>query len=119
MHRHEVPSDREKNACPSASSSTLRESFEKSGWSRNEMPFMAPGSMHEATAMATSSTKSSGMSSLDTFSMPLRTPCITTMCVITMKAMVQSVGFSASELNDLKYSATYSGSPASCPAIEA
>lgn len=62
--------------------------------------------MHEAMTMMMSRMNSVGMSRLDTFSMPLRTPFTTTRCVSTMNATVHTTGISGSVVNSLKYSAT-------------
>ena len=102
MHRHEVPIDNEKNAWPRASSMTSLSTLLKSGLNRKLMPSDAPGSMHDATAMMMSSTKSVGMRRFDTFSMPLRTPLTTTAWVRRMNPKVQSTGLTGSVLNSWK-----------------
>ena len=57
------------------------------------MPFVAPGNRHDDTAMMISNTKRVGISILLTFSMPLRTPCVTTIWVRKIKAKLQATGF--------------------------
>ena len=106
VHRHAVPSDSEKKAWPRASRNTSRFIFEKSGLSRKSTPCHAPGNMHEAMTMMMSRMNSVGMSRLETFSMPLRTPFTTTRCVSTMNATVHTAGMIGSVVNSLKYSAT-------------
>ncbi len=106
MQRHAVPSEREKKAWPRESSSMLRVTLEKSGLNRNSTPLPAPGRAQEATTMTSNRMKRMGMSVLLNFSMPLRTPRMTTRWVMTMNTRVHTSGSSGSEENDLKYSVT-------------
>ena len=79
----------------------------------------APGSEHEATTMTIKSTNSVGISIFAAFSMPLRTPRVTTKWVIRTKAMAQRTGFSGSEEKVAKYSFTNVASPLMLPASDA
>ena len=83
---------KEKNACPSASSNTFSSTLEKSGFSRNSTPFIAPGREQEAITITINRKKSIGISILDAFSIPLRTPRTTTMWVSRIKPTAHKVG---------------------------
>ena len=83
---------REKNACPSAFRTVFGVTFEKSGLKRNSTPLWLPGSKSEFTAMATTSTKSTGITSFENFSIPSLTPYTTTTQVIIKKMARYIIG---------------------------
>ena len=78
MQRHPNPREREKNACPSALSTTEPFTFEKSGLSRNFSPSPAPGMMTLQTTSTRMMMKRAGIRMLAHFSIPFLMPITTT-----------------------------------------
>ena len=69
-----MPKLSEKNACPSALITTPGVTFEKSGFRKNSTPSPAWGSDNDIPQNTSNSTKSSGISTLESFSIPFCTP---------------------------------------------
>ena len=72
------PSDSEKKACPSAARKVCDVTLDQSGWKRYLMPGPLPGRVMERTAMPMMIRNSSGIITLENFSIPFCTPPNTT-----------------------------------------
>jgi len=82
-----MPKLREKNACPVAYTMVLGPTLEKSGTKKNLRPSMALGENRPRTIRAIISKTKMGISKEVTFSMPFRTPPLTTNPVRHKKKM--------------------------------
>ena len=92
----------ENAACPSAISTPLNVKLFQSGLNRNSRPFEAFGKVTARTQMAIISTRSIGISTLLTFSMPFSTPKSITSDVSATNIIIQTVGISGCDVKSLK-----------------
>ena len=92
MQRHPIPRLSEKNACPIAPKKTLPSTLLKSGFSRNSIPALAPGSDTEQMASTTSRINSMGIIILADFSIPFSTPFMMMKCVANKNTTNQITG---------------------------
>ena len=83
-----MPIESEKNACPSATSTVVGVTFEKSGAKRNFSPASPPGISSEWTDRIIRMTKSSGIRILAERSMPFCTPSAITKWVASTNRQV-------------------------------
>ena len=106
-----MPSDSEKNAWPMAEVNVPPSTLLQSGTRKKRRPSPAPGSDTDRAIKTSSSTKSTGINSLDARSMPLPMPPSTTITVAIMNRPASSTGVAPPLINALNFAPMLSASP--------